>query len=107
MIDKRSGHGSVRMCNKRFVIGGNDNNTCEVFDSISRKFTSIKKIEVTNTVGLSVVGIDNEMFAFHKLHSSGIKYFHIYDVLKDQWCVKEIDLNDVHCVICCSKLSVL
>ena len=72
MINERSHHGSVSMGNKMFVIGGvHCNNTCEVFDSISRKFTAIKKIEVADIVyWLSVISIGNNIFAFPKVCSS-------------------------------------
>ena len=107
MIDERYCHGSVSMGNKLFVIGGNWNKTCEAFDSISRKFTAIKKIEITYTVMLSVVVIGNKIFAFpkHIQFSCLLKHFYIYDVLNDQWCVK--DLSEVKYVIGCSKLPIV
>ena len=45
MINKRSIHGSVCMGNKLFVIGAYHNATCEVYDSSSMKFTSIKHLD--------------------------------------------------------------
>ena len=106
MIYARQRHGSVSMGNKMFVIGGHYNTSCEVFDSISRKFTAIKNIEVTNIWRLSVVSIANKIFAFPKLFRSGIKAFHIYDVLNDQWYVEKIHLSEIKSVISCSKLPV-
>ena len=48
MINERRHHGSVSVGNKMFMIGGRRNTTCEVFDSISRKFTGINKINGVN-----------------------------------------------------------
>ena len=44
MIERRYRHASVSMGNKIFVIGGYKTSNCEVFDSSSRKFTSIKSL---------------------------------------------------------------
>ena len=41
MIDGRYDHASVSMGNKLFVIGGFGKSACEVFDSFSRKFSSL------------------------------------------------------------------
>ena len=46
MIEGRCVHASVSMGNKMFVIGGSDTSSYEVFDSYSRKFTSIKSLRV-------------------------------------------------------------
>ena len=107
MINERKGHGSVSMGNKMFVIGGNWNMNCEVFDSISRKFTFIKKIEVVDINCFSVVGIGNVIFAFPKHYSSTNKSVQVYDVLNDQWRVKEVDLFENIFVDSCSKLPVV
>ena len=45
MIHHRRCHGAVSMGNKMFVIGGRNNLTCEVFDSVSRRFTNVKEME--------------------------------------------------------------
>ena len=47
MIERRYYHDSVSMGNKMFVIGGGytDGLGCEVFDSFSRKFTSLVLLE--------------------------------------------------------------
>ena len=41
MVEERSSHAAVSVSNKMFVIGGYKNTNCEIFDSCSRKFTSI------------------------------------------------------------------
>ena len=111
MINKRSHHGSLSMGNKMFVIGGVYNNTCEVFDSISRKFTAIKEIKGVDMDRLNylrLVSIGNKIFVFPKLYwCHTFENFHIYDVLKDEWCVKEFDLFGFKDVDSCSKLPVV
>ena len=42
MIQGRHDHASVSMGNKMFVIGGHKTTSCEVFDSFTRQFTTIK-----------------------------------------------------------------
>ena len=48
MIDIRGRHGSITMGNKMYVIAGNIDFTCEVFDSVSKNFTYIKEMMVVN-----------------------------------------------------------
>ena len=55
MNEKRECHGAVSMGNKMFVIGGDMNLTCEVFDSISKKFTYIKELSVVRFSDLDSV----------------------------------------------------
>ena len=108
MINERAGHGAVSMGNKMFVIGGvHRNNTCEVFDSISRTFTAIKKVEVVGRDWLSAVGIGNKILAFPNLDQCTIKSAQVYDVVKDQWFEKVINLFEVNYVISSSKLPVV
>ena len=42
MLERRSEHDIVSMGNRMFVIGGRIDNTCEVFDSVTNKFTYIE-----------------------------------------------------------------
>ena len=107
MIYERQRHGAVSMGNKMFVIGGFNTTSCEVFDSISREFTATKRIEVVGRDLLSAVGIGNKILAFPKLDRCAIKSVQVYDVLKDQWFEKAIDLSEVKYVISCSKLPVV
>ena len=44
MLKKRCDHLLVSMGNKMFVVSDNLSQTCEIFDSASRKFTSIKPL---------------------------------------------------------------
>ena len=43
MLKPRSNHTAVSIGNKIFIVGGFSNN-CEVFNSVSRKFTRIKNL---------------------------------------------------------------
>ena len=111
MINERSHHGSVSMGNKMLVIGGKSNTTCEVFESFSRKFTVIKEIkgvDMNQLNYLKLVGIGNKIFVFPILfRCHRFEKFHIYDVLKDEWCVKQFHLFGFKHVDSCSKLPVV
>ena len=94
------------------MISGKCNNTCavhncEVFDIISRKFTAIENLEVDFRAELSVVSIGYKIFAYYELNTSTFKRYYIYDVLKDQWCIKGMNLFQFDHVISCSKLAVV
>ena len=110
MIEKRCHLGVVSMGNKMFVIGGSKHLTCEVFDSSSRKFTSITPTRLMNNYhyyATSVVNIGYKVLVFCPTSSCGIKKFQIYDVLKDQWCLKENDFIEAKIYICCSKVPLV
>ena len=110
MIVTRYKHGAVRMGNKMFVIGGNYNSTCEVFDSSCRKFTSIKELLVMDSLnyyGTSVVSIGYKIFAFSSFMNKENSRFQIYDVLNDQWCLEKYAFIDGKRNISCSKLPLV
>ena len=48
MLEERSGHGTVSMGNKLFIIGGFHTYTFEVFDSITNKFTYIESVPTSS-----------------------------------------------------------
>ena len=50
MLKARSGHGSVSLGNKMFVISRNLSNSCEMFYSISNKFTLLKTKPYVNNI---------------------------------------------------------
>ena len=110
MIDERYKHGSVSMGNKMFVIGGWGNLTCEVFDSSSRKFTCIKQLLVVKNLSYypsSVVSIGYKVLFFYSISCNANNKFQVYDVIKDQWCLKENNLIEGKRHICCSKLPLV
>ena len=71
MINKRCLHGAVCMGNKLFVIGGDSNTSCEVFDSSSMKFTSIKQLERSCFEYISAVSIGDEILIFGSGYRAG------------------------------------
>ena len=111
MIESRCDHGAVSIDNKMFVIGGNVNSSCEVFDSTSRKFTYIKNMFVNyydsathiSATHVRAVGIDRKIIVFPELFS-GDGEVHIFDTLTDNWYIRTNFLNGVKSVISCSKL---
>ena len=112
MIEERYCHGTVSMGNKIFVIGGFKhltwNLTCEVLDSSSRKFSSLKQMLVVKNLNYyraSVVSISNNIFAFSVFRENS--KFQIYDFLTNLWCSKENDFIEAKWDICCSKLPLV
>lgn len=87
MINKRSLHGSVCMGNKLFVIGGNYNATCEVFDSSSMKFSSIKQLERNCYYSVSAVSVGGKILIFCSYDRGGKGRVYTYFV----------DGNELHC----------
>ena len=114
MIEERCRHGAVSMGNKMFVIGGYKNSTwsltCEIFDSSSRKFTSIKKmvrLYNLNYSDTSVVSIGYKVLFFYSTSCNANNNFQVFDVLKDQWCLMENDFIEAKHYISCSKLPIV
>ena len=54
MNEKRFHHAAVSMGNKMFVIGGNETSSCEIFDSFSRSFTSLKSFAKLCEIDISL-----------------------------------------------------
>ena len=109
MINGRCRHGAVSMGNKMFVVGGNYYLTCEVFDNSSRKFTSTKELLVVDNgiyYDTSAVSIGYKILVFIYSSNANNKC-QIYNVLKDQWCLKENDFIEAKQYISCSKLSLV
>ena len=91
MISGRYRHGAVSMGNKLFVIVGNLNETCEVFESCSRKFTTVKEILKPKTSGckISTLCIGYKILLFSWSEVFPVKQCLIYDVLVDEWKLEE------------------
>ena len=107
MIDKRCLHGAVCMGNKLFVIGGKYNNTCEVFDSSSMKFTSIKHLKLNCFEYVSAVSIGDKILIFGSGYSAGKDRFYTYNVDNNEWYCKSKDFFDFDELVCLSKFSVV
>ena len=92
MIYRRYQHGAVCMGNKLYVIGGKYNATCEVFDSRSMKFTSIKQLDDNCYYSVSAVSIGDKILIFGSSENNILTY----DVEKNEWycisnCFSEFD----------------
>ena len=107
MIQGKDSHGSVSLGNKFFVIGY----TSEVFDSLSRVFTEIKKINNKSyTLRRTVlVGIDYKIIVFGTINRDLYKFkdemLFIYDIFSNQWTAKENKLTKE--VSFCTKVPVV
>ena len=91
MVVKRSQHTSVSMGNKLFVIGGYKNTSCEMFDSFSRKFTTIHSAVLTTIkpFNFEAACIGNKILVFAwNVILLETKMF-IYDVINDSWSKKK------------------
>ena len=130
MIEERYNNpGAVGMGNKMFVIGGTYELTCEVLDSVSKKFTSImiefpskfdlkcrKRKRKFNDLKLGnnsatfkdgivpPVSIGNKVIVIPKC--SDKKYL-TYDVLTGKWKLDENDFFSTDCIFSCSKVPLL
>ena len=88
MNEERKHHAAVSMGNKMFVIGGYHTTSCEVFDSISKKFTLIKSFSNLSTVEsseFSAVCIANDIIILHEQDVSQETKMYRYDVDKQTW----------------------
>ena len=86
MIEERSYHAAVSVGNKMFIIGGYRSTSCEVFDSRSRKFTTISSEIISDLEDwcLDAFSIGNKIVMFHKNpHTESAVY--LYEVDKDKW----------------------
>ena len=109
MINGRYKHGAVSMGNKMFVIGGIGTLNCEIFDSSSRKFTSIKQMRLFNNLKryTSVVSIGYKILAFTSFINKAKSKLQIYDVHKDHWSLKKNDFIEAKRKISCAKLPLV
>ena len=89
MIKERHLHGSVSMGNKLFVIGGKYNATCEVFDSSSMKFTSIKQLDRNCYLSISAVSIGDKISVFGSNQDKGNDSILTFNVDKNEWYCKK------------------
>ena len=93
MIGWRTNHSSFSMGNKFFVIGGCCLNYAEVFDSMSRKFTSLNlKLPGKNQYSCycEPVNICKEMFVFCFCFFNKQPGLHVYNFDEKRWVFKEI-----------------
>ena len=84
MINKRTQHGAVCNGNKLFVINGMNNVTCEVFDSISMKFTSIKHLDCSFDC-VTAVSIGDKILTICSSFGEVKERILTYNVDKNEW----------------------
>ena len=98
MINERSGHKSIAVKNKLFVIGGSFDNNYEVFDSNTKTFTLLKEsMQDTGLTPSGVITIGSKIFMFH---NEGEMI--VYDFENDEWsektCEATKNLSSFSCV---------
>ena len=112
MLKTRSGHGSVSIVNKMFVISWNLSNSCEVYDSITNKFTLLKTNPHVNNIDCCLL----KTFAItvgYKIHvflnkeslerKRRVSTF-CYDVIEKSW--TSDDTSNIECLdgFSCAKM---
>ena len=96
------------MSNKMFVIGRKYNATCEVFDSSSMKFTSIKQLDRNCYFSVSAVSIGDKISIYCTGLRAGKERVYTYNVDKNEWyCISNSFLDFEDGVVSISKLSVI
>ena len=83
MIEERFNHAAVSMGNKIFAIGGLNNSSCEVFDSFSRKFTSVNAtlMKTFKPSRSYAVCVGNKIIVFSKVWCLSETRIFVYDVV--------------------------
>ena len=100
-------YGDVCNKNQLFVIGGDYNSTCEVFDSNSMKFTSIKQLERNCFKFVSAVSIGDKVLIFGSDYEEVKERFYTYNVDKNEWYCESKHCFDLQDWVCLSKLPVV
>ena len=94
ILEKRSGHFSVSLGNKLFVLSNCFSQFSEVFDSISRKFNFIKPPSFLKTYSIkgeqTAYCVGNNIVLFNYYH----KFFVVYDTIKSEWWLKLFTAKD-------------
>ena len=92
MNEERESHASVSMGNKLFVIGGHLNTSAEVFDSLSKIFTSFHSALLKTIIPYNskAVCVGNKIIVFCRKYSGSTLY--VYDVINDSWSKKKIEV---------------
>ena len=103
MIEERSHHASVSIGNKLFVIGGYKTSTCEIFDSLARKFCYMKTcLELGRNIDyFQAVCISSQIIVFGEVRNEHETKMFTYIDETSEW--KSIDckyLNNKRGVSC-------
>ena len=99
MIKDRCNHATVCVENRMFMIGGWSTGSCEVFDSVSRKFAAVQKIP--KNIGSTdftkkTICVGNKILVFHGACFESILF--AYDIETGEWEYQRIDLLSHACV---------
>ena len=86
MVEGRSDHAAVSMGNKMFVIGGDHNLNCEIFDSFSRNFCALKLeipvLENKDSV-IRAVCISSKITIFYRVYGEAAVFGKcVYDTIE-------------------------
>ena len=103
MVEGRKSHDLVAIKNKLFAIGGREN-TCEVYDSCSKKFYLLKSPQKKFKFNF-----DNAAFAFSMadkiiVFDGAIKFGGCFDLNKEEWSEQLIEMVDDYIFSGCFKL---
>ena len=83
----------------------------EVFDTVSRKFTVLKKsLNAKGPYDASIVRIGYKLLVISRPFNSPrtqVNKFNVYDVDKDEWSLEDIDDVELKHIVCWSKVSVV
>ena len=111
MINVRYLHGAISMGNKMFVISRNHDKTCEVIDSLSRKFNNIKQRIMFNDrhkhftkIIVQPVSIGKKIIVLPRFYNPKNKKYLTYDVLTDKWKLEENKLFSTDYIFSCSRV---
>ena len=99
MIKERWNHATVCMGNRMFMIGGNKTDSCEVFDSFSRKFASVQKLPKyigKTDFAKRTICVGNKILVFHDTYFES--NLSAYDIETGDWKHEKIDLSTHACV---------
>ena len=108
MIYRRRFHKSVAFKNKLFLIDGDHTKTCEVYDSISKKFVLLKSpdsrlINYNNynyKFPEAVISIRSKFYVFYEKKSTCL----IYDIENNTWSEEHFELKKNMSFFSCAKV---
>ena len=106
MIEKRTLCQSVAMRNKLYIIGQQNNYSCEVFDSVFNGFVLLKPPPMYYEDPQEVISIGSKILIFEDFNyeeNSDTHAIVFYDVEKNEWSKKSCDATKLLRGFCCVK----
>ena len=88
MLEKRRSHSTCTMGNKMFIIGRQNNESCEVFKSFSRNFVYIQKMPNYFETKATCLGNQINAYAFN------VSKVFVYNTNEKHWSIKKLKLNN-------------